>query len=162
MKSKSFTLIELIIIVGIVAVLSGIFLGYYNNFSEEKKLDEGVKKLIDVLNLARTKSLAADLSPQTTCTNFAGYKIEFIGNTYDLIFCCNSSCTGGGRIKIQSYGLPSSVSFLSSSTISFKPLSGETSQATTTITLKNTNINQCYQVTVQASGLVDFNKLTCP
>lgn len=161
MKSKSFTLIELIIIVGIVAVLSGIYLANYNNFSEEKKLDEGVKKLIDVLHLARTKSLAADLSPLITCTNFSGYRVEFLLSSYDLFFCCNSSCTGGGRIKIQSYGLPSSVSFFPLPvTTSFKPLSGETSQAT--ITLKNTNINQCYQVTVQASGLVDFNKLTCP
>ncbi|PIV37274.1 hypothetical protein COS31_05545 [Candidatus Roizmanbacteria bacterium CG02_land_8_20_14_3_00_36_15] len=157
---KSFSLIELIIVVAIIELVYGISLAYYKNFSQEKILGVEAEKVSDVLGLARTKTLAADLTPKTGCTDFNGYQVEFSGNDFILVFCCSASCTGLDRVVVSSYSLPGTETFLSSSTVMFKPPIGQTD--TTTITIKDSVINKCYQVMVSASGLVDTIKSICP
>ena len=64
-KSKGFTLIELIVVMGILSIFSGIFLARYNENASQLKLKNEAKKLIDVLELAKKKALNGDLFDKT-------------------------------------------------------------------------------------------------
>lgn len=91
---KGFTLIEILIIIVIVSILSGLGLASYNNFSEHKKLEEDAENIASVLRLAQSKTIAADESPKTLCTTyteFIGYQVNVYHYYYELIFICKNT-----------------------------------------------------------------------
>lgn len=165
---RSFTLIELIIVITIISLLSGLILAYYNNFNEEKKLEQEAQKLYDVLILAHQKAVSSDLTPQPGCSSFSGYQLEYStsNNNYKLTFCCGTSCSS--PTDVQLYDLPSTI-ILSLypppiDSIRFLPLTGETdSSGDIEISVKNINLSKCLKVTVSPSGLIkiDLNKISC-
>src|SRR3990167_11393660 len=90
-KEKGFSLIELIIVISIIIIFSGFSLAAYNNFNEDRRLDEEASKLVDVFNLAAKKSAAGEID-SVYCTGiFHGYitKLSPQTNSYSLAQCCN-------------------------------------------------------------------------
>lgn len=161
MKNFGFTLIEIIIVTGVVAIFSGISFAYYSQFSQKNKLESQVTQLEDVLYLARKKSMANDFY-DPTCLNFNGYQIKFIGNQqYEFYFCCEASC--GVNTLINTYYLSSPVTFsyVPTSSVLFKPGTGQIDEETT-ITFEDSTLNKCFQIAIKQSGLINTDKLICP
>ncbi len=152
---RSFTLIEIIIVIGIIAIFSALSMGYYNTYTEEKKLDGEEKKIIDIIELARKKAQSGDIGGYS-CSNFDGYQVVFAGDTYYLRICCADGCSS--TFTLQSYKLPQNITatISGSPTISFSPLNFHTNLTTTvTITVKNAKISKCIPIAIYPSGLVD-------
>lgn len=155
---KGFTLIEVIIMVVVVSVLSGLGLAYYNSFSEQKKLEEAKDQFVVVLNLARQKAIAADKTPSPTCADFKNYNIYFPAiSSYGLRFYCDTT-----YLTVQNYSLPSGIQFTSvHSTITFSKLTGYTTA--TNVIIKNTSLSECYQIDISTMGVINSTKLSvCP
>ncbi len=153
-KSKNgFTLIELIVVIFIITLFAGMSLANYGRFNEEKKLDEEVKKLSATLYLARSKASAADADP-AICSDFKGYRVSIDSSSSSYILereCANSFTT------IETQNLPTSTTIKAVPTsVFFKSLNAGTdltSQAK--ITVKNSVLLKCADVTVQPSGVIN-------
>src|SRR3989344_8314135 len=88
---NAFALIELMVVLTIASIMVGLGLARYYTYSEQVKLKNDAIKLVEVFELAKKKTTAADLVG--SCSNFTGYRITTTTNYYGLYFCCNDSCT---------------------------------------------------------------------
>lgn len=152
-KQSGYALIEILIVLSIIVLFSGLSLAYFRGFDEQKKLDAEAKQLIDVLNLAQKKSTAADLSPNLNCSDFQGYRVNIQTTTsYALEFNCTGSYS-----TVQSYALRSGMTLSGIGTnILFKPLSAGTNLSnsiTTTITSSTTG--KCIKIQINPVGTVE-------
>ncbi len=166
-KISSFTLIEIIISVSIVILLTSLSLASFNRQTQEQKLKEEAKKLVNVLELAKRKTFAQDVSNRI-CNDFKGYQVYFQNQNnqsqYSLRLCCGSTCNP--YFDIQPYRI--SFSFTSLPTngyIWFQPLASEINFSNNansfTITIKNSNINKCISINISKFGLINLdNNLT--
>jgi len=157
---EGFTLIELIVVIGIMAILTSIGLAYFNNFNEEKKINSEISRFVDVLHLARSKSMTNDLTPMPACPDFSGYQIEIVQASpviSKLNFCCGD-CLGANKTLLQSHNLYSTVSADNSYTILFAPHTGATLAKTVRFT--NATIGKFATVTIQSSGLISNTDLS--
>lgn len=153
-----FTLIEFLIVLTIIFIFSGLSLAYYNNFIEEKKLEIETQKLIDVLELAKKKTLSADIE-NYSCDNFYGYQVYVDNSSYKISLCCSLDCNN--NYPIQNYTLAKNISITNSSlNILFKPLTANTTE--TSITIKNTFLNKCFDILINSIGIIEKgNKYSC-
>lgn len=159
---KAFTLIELIIIIVIISLLFSAMIAYYNKANEQKKLTTAMQKLDDVLHLIQKKAIAGDI--YTTCDNFTGYQIQFIGNNqYAAYFCCNDICDNPDYL-IKNYTLDSPLTLNPSiDTIYFKPLTGRIdSNDAITVKITNSTINKCSLFSIEPSGLMTLTDTCTP
>ena len=154
---KSFTLIEILMVLTIISLFTGYSLATYNSFSQKKTLEKEASFLGDILSLAMGKAQGADISLSCSGSDeFGGYRVEVNASNYSFRQCCRnvytkviSSCGS----NIQSYNFHNSVSKISgASIIDFYPL---TNGATpTTITLKHTSLSKCLDVSITAAGII--------
>ncbi|MEX1052550.1 MAG: prepilin-type N-terminal cleavage/methylation domain-containing protein [Patescibacteria group bacterium] len=165
-----FTLFEVIIVVGIIAILSGISFAYYNNYSEAKNLESEAKSIANTLSLASKKTSSGD---QINCTNFIGHRIFFqlSGNQWNYYMqkCCGSNLTCDEELSdLSSHSLPTNISITSAAvnTILFKKLgsgvvinSNEAIQDAT-ITLQNNSLNSkdCIDLSINKAGVVEIGE----
>lgn len=159
--NSSFTLIELLITVTIIFTFSGLSIASYNSFTQNQQLKNEAKKFTDVLELARKKSIAGDLSNRN-CDNFNGYQIKTFANNnqnpdYQLSLCCDTTCSSS--IIIQSYTIPNEIKFQSEDTFSFLPISAKLNPPNDlTLTIKNQSVNKCLQITINKFGVITLNE----
>jgi len=155
----AFTLIEILVIVTIITIVTGIGLAYYNDDNHRKNLFKEQRKLVDVLSLARKKTMAND-DQNHSCTDFQGYQVNVVNaNSYSMTLCCDASCIG-----IQTYNLISDVVFQTITTsLQFKPITLNVNPAET-FTLRNSALsNKCVQVTVSSAGVISTSDIiSCP
>ncbi|MBI2049776.1 prepilin-type N-terminal cleavage/methylation domain-containing protein [Candidatus Roizmanbacteria bacterium] len=163
---SGFTLIELLVVISLIILFSGLSLAAYNNFNEERKLDEEASKLVDVLSLAGKKSAAGETDSSYCTGTFHGYitKLNPQANSYRLAQCCNiadpENCKDSQNTKlVQTYSLASNyvvtVSPPGNINILFRVLGrGTNLSGKTTITIENTKVNKCIDIDIERSGLV--------
>lgn len=164
-KNKGFTLIEFIVVFGIVSILTGLTLAVYNTFADDQKLNNEAERLVNVLTLAQKKGIVGDeLSINPACPqaptptpNFAGYRVSFdTNNTFSLLRECASNTVT--PVPVQQYQLPPSEPMIfllpaPGSYITFMSLSrGIIATGGTTIRIKHTGRNRCIDVTVSPVG----------
>lgn len=170
-NSRAFTLIEIIVVVAITLILTGISLAYYNQYSEQKKLETEAEKFVDVLNLARNKAISGEENPCSVYAGpnkaFGGHRVRYAdGDKYLLRICCTTLCTESGAIQtLNTYNFPTNISLKPDSyaNVWFIPLYGSLSDKTITHTvlIKSSVItNKCYQITIEPSGLVKSEIIT--
>lgn len=154
--NQAFSLIELIIVITIVGILIGIFLANYRYFSEQKKLDKDVTALVDMLEMAKNKTVAGDKAYDDACANFNGYGVIAINNSFSLNLCCNATCEGNATQK-SNYLLETTNTIESPEDIWFAPVTGTQlgNPGSKTITIKNQFINRCKDVTISQDGLIE-------
>lgn len=164
-KLIGFTMIELLVVLAIILTFSGTILAQYNQQAQQLKLKNEAKKLIDVMELAKKKAITSELiptpnvTPPTFCTNFTGY--QFILNTssnYGLRYCCNENCS----TVLNNYNFDSKVIITDPVAIPnnliFTPLMKVFDRAFTSITLKNTVINKCLNITISPIGIIELDE----
>lgn len=153
MLKKGYSLIELMVVLSIASLMIGLGLARYYYYNEEIKLKSDARKLIEVIDIAKKKTTAADLF--APCSNFSGYRITTTTNNYSLFFCCSSLCT----TTVNSYPLATNVSIISGiGDIDFPPLMRSINITINTIRLKNSTINQCLDIFLTPIGLVNLDE----
>jgi Tfp pilus assembly protein FimT len=157
--SKSFTLIELLVTTTIILIFGGLSLAYYNNFTQEKSLKKETQKLVNAIELAKKKANSGEVQ---NCSSFCGYQFSVNSNSYAVNICCacNSNGNCANPTPIITYSLPSNIKSLNSFATMFKPLSSLVTPGS--IKLKNNNINQCEQISINQAGVVENQKINCP
>ncbi len=150
---KAFTLIELIISIGIIMVFSGMALPRYNNYNNELKLKKEVKRLVSVIELAKKKALTSDLYDQN-CSEFQGYRVAVGTYSFSLNFLC-----AGMEQEIQEHVLDSNI-IISSGTgnIDFPPIGANVNIPIGTIRLRNDSISKCIDISITSIGIVSTNE----
>lgn len=157
----AFTLIEIIVVMGILVLLSGITFAFYNHYQQEKNLESEVNKIVDVLELAKNKSISFDLSSVPDTCNFKGYQITFINNqTYQLVVCCDIDCNN--FFNLNTYRLNPNIIFANFpiSPINFTPIFGNTPN-NRDIILKHIYLDKCQKINVNQQGIINVSNITC-
>jgi len=152
-KSKGFSLIELLVVISVMIIFIGGTLAQYNTYTEQIKLKNDAKKLLDVIELAKKKALTSDLQDKT-CTDFTGYKVTISAGSCSLLFGCASVYSA-----VQSHNLSTNVSITTGTgDLNFPPLMTGANITINTITLKNSVINKCVVISISAIGIVELDE----
>lgn len=152
-KLKGFTLIELIVVIGIVSLFTEIFIARYNENTGRLRLRSEAKKLVDVLELAKKKALTADLFDKN-CTDFRGYRVAISSGSYLLSFGCASAYSA-----VQNYNLTTNITVTTGTgNYNFSPLMINPSFISNTIRLRNSSISKCVDISISAIGIVELNE----
>ena len=153
MPKKSFTLIELLVVISIMAIFIGVGLAQYNTYAQQLKLKSEAKKLVDVLELAKQKSLSADLIG--SCDDFTGYRVTISASAYSFKFCCATSCS-----VVQNYNLTTNISITSTTgDFNFPPLMKNINFSISSIQLKNSAIGKCVTVSISPIGIIGLDEI---
>lgn len=155
-----FSLIEILIVISILILFSGMSIAYFNEFTEDKKLESESRKVVDVLELAKKKARAADLSrcsfdPLVT-PQVRNYSLVVVNPTeYQIV----PECLTGTPAPII-YNLEKNVMFMIPTVaVDFYPLSAGASKRC--LYLRNSISNKCRNVKVGEVGLIDSDTCTC-
>lgn len=141
MKRHGYTLFELLVVITIIILFTGISLAYYNSFNEQKRLETETKKFVETLELAKKKTISGD----KPCDAYNGaYSVEWQTATYKLI---SSGCA-----EQLSYNLPAGITFLAASSLTFRPFGLGTTPDCAVV--KNNNAGKCRKVTIESSGTI--------
>ena len=157
-NTRSFTLIETLIVSAIIVLMSGISIAVFTSYKDDRVLNAQVSLLLRALDMAKNKAAAGDVS---LCTNSATAHV----NGYQLIV----DPTG---IKIQpgcdtsptpiSYSFPSNIII---PTLSLQFDSVNYRGISKVFQIKNTETNTCKFVRIDETGLVtngDCRLCVCP
>lgn len=156
----AFTLIEVIIVTAIILLFSGLLLAQYNNFTQQQNLRAEAQKLVNILELARKKTLSKETIP--SCGGaFNGYKLTINSNNYILSYCTTNDCSCATTNIPFTYTIQSGigVTFSPLTSIQFLPnFQGTNLTADTALQIKNTSINQCIKTfSVSKIGIVTYD-----
>lgn len=151
-NKKSFTFIELMIVVSVIILFSTIIIPQFNSYNQRQKLKNDATKLIDVIELAKKKAIVSDLY-DTSCSAFNGYRVTVNGSSYILKFVC-----AGAYQDIQTYDLQPNISVISGTgNFDFPPLGVNINLSINSIRLKNSIISQCLDISLSSIGIISVN-----
>ena len=118
---RAFTMVELIIVIGIIGLLAAIIIPSFGIWRERTVVRSAARDIESVLKLARSKSLASE--------DGAKYGVAFYGgNSQYFNLCKNTSNDSTCTTYISSHDLPVSLAFCSTALtapVFFKKLTGE-------------------------------------
>ncbi len=165
-KNLGFTIIELLVVISIVILFSGLSIGYYNSFTQKQNLERGQQLLLNTLELAQKKASVGDLTPDISCQNFVGYRVNFPDTvSFNLQFCCNEdsllpddgSCS---NITGASYQLPQNLILSGVITYPYAVRFKQNGQGVSMqnvvvgkIVLKNSVTSQCLGINISDFGV---------
>ncbi len=150
---RGFTLLELILVIGILAILGTVGFNFYFNFQVDVKVDEEINRIQQILRQVQQKAVSGEEG--------AKWGIRFTNNTandqhYDVFWGDSFSASTSTDI----YYLPSGVVFTtpsSSSTLDviFNKRTGESaSSSIITITIQTETSDVSKSVSVTPKGLI--------
>ena len=154
---KGFTLIEIIIVLGIIGILSGFGIAKYNTYTQQLVLRNQAKKIVDFIELAKKKAISADLYQD--CSNFLGYQVVINAGTFLLNFNCDGTYT-----TLQSYPttMTDGVTAITGiGNFDFLPLGIGTNLTINSIRLKNSKLdppNQCIDISISPIGIINIDE----
>ncbi len=165
---KGFTIIELVMVFVVIAIFTGMTLPYFNSSTTSKKLEQEAKQIVDVIELAKSKAMAADVSNVPGCTTFRGYEVFFDNplTSYRLRACCSDAGSPDALCSafqdLQVYPIQSGQTIVLSANLAspnnfihFVNLKlGTTLSSNATIKVQNASISKCIRITVDKIGLV--------
>ena len=151
-KNKAFTLIEILVVTTIILLFSGVVLTRYNNYTQELKLKNEAKKMLDVVELTKKKALSAELF-DSNCTSFTGYRVTISPTTYSMLFGCASVSS-----TVQNYNLTTNITVTTGNgDYDFPPLMINPIFISNTIRFKNSVISKCVDISVSALGIFELD-----
>lgn len=154
-----FTLVELMVVTGILLASLGFGITHYNDSIQKRRLNQEVRKLADVMTLASTSATAGNTG--TACSDFQGYQVALTtAGAYTLRLCCEAACNTGQSVINATYQTPTGIT-VSAPTANTTYLFNKLNQtvkiapaANQTITLRNTVLARCVSLTVPVAGQV--------
>lgn len=152
-KNLGFSLIEVLISISIIIIFSGMGMVYYNNFTEQKKLDQETKRFTDTLELAKVKSSSGDTSlcqGVETTPMIKKYSVDVNTTSYKLA----PECLTGTPVPLN-YEVPNNIQIGVTGApqrISFDPQMIQI--APICLFFKNISLNKCTYVNVEKTGII--------
>ncbi len=146
-KNKGFTLLELIVVIAILVILSGVIIGAFVIFNTTEGVNKDTELVLETLRLARNQTLASKNEMQYG-VHFSATNITlFSGATYN-------PSTSGNEIFALHAGDSLSVNLNSGGDdVVFDRLTGATSESGT-ITITSSNSATSKNVTIYSTGLI--------
>ncbi len=147
-----FSLIEIIVVVGIMASVTGFILVSYNNFNTNQKLKQAAKTLRSDLRFVQTRAYSGLKPSGVVCTNIVGYQLSFTATTYSY----QAVCFPAVAVTPTTIQLPDQITFSPiPSTFTFAVLTGTASQDVTLSLTKGSGS----PITVRVSKSGDVSEL---
>ncbi len=149
MKTKGFSILELIVVLAVMAILVAIFLNTFIVFRKNQALAKDSETIALVLNEARNLTLDSKNSSNYGVHITSSKVTFFVGNTY-----------GAGNSGNMDYALNTTDTIITisltggGSDVAFQRLTGETSQ-NGTVTISSPGISQTKTVTIYKTGLIE-------
>lgn len=103
---KGFTLIELIVTVGISLLAAGGLIVNYNNYNDNQRLKQAALTLKNNLRFGQTQAASAK-KPTAGCTQLLGYTVNFTSSSYSIVALCTEGAVG----DVLSVALPTGITF---------------------------------------------------
>jgi len=148
---KGLTIIELLVVIGIIVILAAIIVSPFSTFRASKILDAGVEDVISLLNQARLNTLSSKGGFQYGVHFESSRIVSFRGATFIEPDVNNKEITLDGALEISEITLNGG-----GSDIVFDRLTGKTNQyGTTTLRIKNTP-SKNIAITIEATGIAGF------
>ncbi len=156
-KGKSFTLVEVLTIVGILIVLTAISIPAFRFFQKESDLNNSIEEIINTLRLAQNKTLASEGAIQYGVHFETGEYVLFNGTTY------NPSATDN-----EIHNLPKSVEIYEieltggGSEVIFDRVTGTTNQFGEVSLRLKTDTSKVKTIYIENSGQVGLSSPAIP
>jgi len=156
-KGKSFTLVEVLTIVGILIVLAAISIPAFRFFQKESNLNNSIEEIINTLRLAQNKTLASEGAIQYGVHFETGEYVLFNGTTY------NPSATDN-----EIHNLPKSVEIYEieltggGSEVIFDRVTGTTNQFGEVSLRLKTDTSKVKTIYIENSGQVGLTSPSVP
>ncbi len=149
-----FTLIELMVTIGLFMLAIGGVLANYNGFHTRQKVKQAALTFKEQLRFAQSDAVTGKKPTDITitCNILNGYQVSFTNETtYTVVTVCDDNALTDAS-EIQTYTLPSSIKIvLPATTITFQSLNGKINTGTdVSYTLTGDNVS--YKITVSSSG----------
>jgi len=153
LKRKAFTLLELLLVVGITAVLSAVGVGFYVNQQRVKILDNTAQEIANYLRYAQQKSVSQEQGLQwgvhfDNPTSGSDFYALYTGTTYSS--------------PLETKYLPTGIIFATPATgnsvnVSFNKLTGTNYSGTSqSIVIQSTSSNATKTISVSSQGLITY------
>jgi len=150
-SNKGLTLVEVLVVIGVMALIVGIVFGSFNSFRGTKSVSIDAETVVEILRQARNETLSSK--------NAGAYGVKFATSTM-TIFLAPTYVAGTATNRDFTLSSPKTVLTLSltggGSTIVFNKLTGETSQ-NGTIAVSSSVASSTKTVTIYKTGLVESN-----
>jgi prepilin-type N-terminal cleavage/methylation domain-containing protein len=145
---RGFTLIEVVVSIGIILVVVGTVIANYNGFNNTQTLKQAALTLKNDLRFAQNKALSGE-KPTSNCTTLSGYRVTFSGANYSIQAFCTPEGLAGAESTIS---LPNGISFTSAPTfVLYRVISQGTSlTAETPVTLSGSG--RTYTLSLSPGG----------
>lgn len=156
MRSKGFTLIEILLAMAVILIISGGSYVAFTKFNQSQTLNSTYENLRNTLNEAKSSALSQVIFKCNDLETLVGYQVKFntlsIPNTYSLQEVCQG-VSGKATNEVKKTSLPTDVTVTSSSSpILFLVLSGKI-QDSGTVTVILSNGNQ-KTITITNTGVI--------
>jgi len=142
--STGFTLIELIIVIGVLILITGGGIASFINFNEKQQVLNGSKELRSYLRMAQTLVRVGEV-PEG-CGKLTGYKVMSLDAGVTKEIRVIAVCSNGNIIK-SSFLLPETTTLSSNINITFLGLHGGVTGATTIEVLGSSDRVYSFEVT---------------
>jgi len=158
---NGFSLIELVVVISIIAVVTGASVNVYKNSVIERRLPTDVKLITSIIEETKQRARARDVSPDANCTNFQSYNliINPTTKTISQLFLCD-----GNSQTIAEYQIEYTVFEQPTSTIGLTFISptGEHTSPEPTLILKNLSTKMCVSIEIpQIQTVIVSDPFSC-
>jgi prepilin-type N-terminal cleavage/methylation domain-containing protein len=172
MIKKGFTLLEVVIVVGIISVLSLIAVNTINAFRQDAELDSTVNEFVTELKTARNKSMAGEIPESLTAADFGpddslpAYSVVVSGGTYCLARNYISGGVSHSEYQTTNYtwvtscndpsSIPSDLSLSFDGSVEFERITGNSTPANFEIK-RNSDVGKT--IKILPSGVITVSDL---
>ncbi|PWU22888.1 hypothetical protein C5B42_04870 [Candidatus Cerribacteria bacterium 'Amazon FNV 2010 28 9'] len=141
-----YTLIELVVVIGIIALLVGGSVAGYSTLNNRQLVLTSGKEVESVMRTAQQRAISGE--KPSGCTNLLGYNVTAANGS--SAYTLNAICSGNTTIKMQSDQLRSGVTFGTAINVLFIGQVGGVSGTTGTISVKSSS--HTFTFTLSSSG----------
>jgi prepilin-type N-terminal cleavage/methylation domain-containing protein len=146
---KGFSVIEILVVVAIIAIISGIVLTSFSSLNKNQALLTETDTILSMLDRARNRSVSSESATEYGLHFASSSVVLFVGKTYPAGSSTNETENINSRLTVSSINLTGGASDLY-----FKRISGKAS-ATGTVVLSIAGGGQSKTITIYNTGLSD-------
>ena len=147
---RGFTLIEILVVLGITGLVFASGLSSFRDFDRRQRISQSASTLRKDLDLAKAKAFASE-KPSGCTTTLVGWRVTFNASSYDLIADCDVQ-----DVTFKTVSFPSGITKTAgASSVTFGVLArGTTSSSDDTVTLTQIGTGSTTVVTITKTGTI--------
>lgn len=148
-NTTGFTLIEFLIVFGLMATVFAVTIGFFSNFKNKEALDKNISLVSEVLRQAKHFTINSKDSNQFGVHFNSNNIVLFIGPTYSAISPTNQVYELSPSVELYSINISNG-----GSDIIFKRLTGD-AEYSGTVTFKSLIASTTRTITIHKTGLIE-------